>query len=69
MKIQTTLIVLVSLMLTTTVTGQGLDPRTLLELPTDAWPTYNGDYSGRRYSPLDEINSDGCADADTVAVV
>ena len=24
--------------------------------PTDTWPTYNGDYSGRRYSPLAKIN-------------
>src|SRR5205823_1978753 len=37
--------------------AQGLDPATLLKLPTSAWPTYNGDYSGRRYSPLTQINS------------
>jgi alcohol dehydrogenase (cytochrome c) len=24
--------------------------------PTDSWPTYNGDYSGRRFSPLSKIN-------------
>jgi alcohol dehydrogenase (cytochrome c) len=24
--------------------------------PTDSWPTYNGDYSGRRFSPLTKIN-------------
>lgn len=24
--------------------------------PTDSWPTYNGDYSGRRYSTLSKIN-------------
>ena len=24
--------------------------------PTDSWPTYNGDYSGRRFSPLTQIN-------------
>ena len=24
--------------------------------PTDAWPTYNGDYSGKRFSPLKQIN-------------
>ena len=32
--------------------GQALDP-TLLTKPlgsTDAWPTYSGDYSGKRYS-------------------
>src|ERR1700730_14239239 len=37
--------------------GQGLDPQKLLQPPTDAWPTYNGDYSGRRYSTLAEIDS------------
>src|SRR4029077_12891372 len=37
--------------------GQGLDPQELLQPATDSWPTYNGDYSGRRHSPLDEINS------------
>ena len=33
-----------------------LDPAKLLKPATDAWPTYNGDYSGRRYSPLAQIN-------------
>ena len=37
--------------------GQILDPAKLLTLPTDTWPTYNGDYSGRRYSPLSQINA------------
>ena len=37
--------------------GQGLDPRELLQPATDTWPTYNGDYSGRRYSTLAEINT------------
>ena len=37
--------------------AQELLPTKLLEQPTDAWPTYNGDYSGRRFSPLTEINS------------
>lgn len=36
--------------------GQGLDPAALLAAPTNTWPTYNGDYSGRRYSTLDQIN-------------
>jgi hypothetical protein len=39
------------------VFGQGLTQATLLKQPTDAWPTYNGDYSGRRFSPLTQINS------------
>ena len=25
--------------------------------PTDSWPTYNGDYSGRRFSPLTRISA------------
>lgn len=37
--------------------AQGLDPATLLKPPTDAWPTYNGDYSGRRFSTLTQINA------------
>jgi alcohol dehydrogenase (cytochrome c) len=40
------------------LSGQGtLDPATLLKPPTDAWPMYNGDYSGRRFSTLSKINS------------
>lgn len=35
----------------------GLNPAKLLQLPTDTWPTYNGDYSGRRFSPLNQINA------------
>ena len=37
--------------------AQELTPAKLLKPPTDAWPTYNGDYSGRRFSPLTQINS------------
>ena len=39
--------------------AQNLDPKALVlfNQPTDSWPTYNGDYSGRRYSTLDQINS------------
>ena len=36
--------------------AQELDPSKLLHPGTDSWPTYNGDYSGRRYSPLTQIN-------------
>jgi alcohol dehydrogenase (cytochrome c) len=38
--------------------AQGLDPKTLtlFHQPLDVWPTYNGDYSGRRYSRIDQIN-------------
>ncbi len=37
--------------------GDGLDPATILHPPPDSWPTYNGDYSGRRYSLLTQINA------------
>lgn len=38
--------------------GQLLDPAslTLFNQPSNIWPTYNGDYSGRRFSLLNEIN-------------
>ena len=36
--------------------AQGLNPATIAEPPTDSWPSYHGDYSGRRYSPLEKIN-------------
>ena len=39
------------------VSAQGLDPKTLLKSPTDTWPTYNGAYSGARFSTLDQINA------------
>src|ERR1700726_4260393 len=37
--------------------AQGLDPAALLRPATDTWPTYNGDYSGARFSTLDQINA------------
>src|ERR1017187_4181819 len=43
--------------LTPPFAAQGLAPKTLLEPPTSDWPTYNGEYSGRRFSTLDQINS------------
>jgi acido-empty-quinoprotein group A len=35
----------------------GLDPALLTKPPIDSWPTYNGDYSGRRFSTLNQINA------------
>jgi len=35
-----------------------LDPASILKIPTDSWPTYHGDYSGRRFSTLMQITSD-----------
>lgn len=43
------------------LSGQGLDPAALLKPPTDTWPSYNGDYTGRRYSTLSQINRSNVA--------
>ncbi len=43
--------------LITALHAQSLDPAKLAHLPTDSWPTYNGDFSGRRFSPLSKINA------------
>jgi alcohol dehydrogenase (cytochrome c) len=37
--------------------GSGVSPAELLKPLKDSWPTYNGDYSGRRYSALKLINT------------
>ena len=42
--------------------GDGLLPAKLLQPPVDTWPTYNGDYSGRRFSPLAQVNSNNIRD-------
>lgn len=49
---------LISLLACGLASSQGLDPKmlTLFDQPPDAWPTYNGDYSGRRFSSLGQIN-------------
>jgi alcohol dehydrogenase (cytochrome c) len=36
----------------------GLDPASLLEPLAESWPTYSGDYSGRRYSGLTQVTTD-----------
>jgi alcohol dehydrogenase (cytochrome c) len=36
--------------------AQGLERGAILNPGPGTWPTYNGDYSGRRYSPLDQID-------------
>ncbi len=36
--------------------GQMLDPSLLMKPLSDSWPTYSGDYSGKRYSALKQIN-------------
>ncbi len=42
--------------------AQGLDPSAILKPTPNVWPTYNGDYSGRRFSPLKQINSGNVKD-------
>jgi alcohol dehydrogenase (cytochrome c) len=34
----------------------GLDPSALLKPLADSWPSYSGDYTGRRYSALSQVN-------------
>src|SRR5262245_24671227 len=36
--------------------GKGIDPAQLLKPLADEWPTHNGDYSGKRYSALKQVN-------------
>jgi alcohol dehydrogenase (cytochrome c) len=36
--------------------GKGFDPALLLSPPSDSWPTYHGDYSGRRHSGLTQLS-------------
>ena len=36
--------------------GKGLDPSDILQPLKDSWPTYNGDYTGKRYSALKQID-------------
>ncbi|HEX4568661.1 MAG TPA: PQQ-binding-like beta-propeller repeat protein, partial [Vicinamibacterales bacterium] len=42
----------------TCVLAQGLDPASLLKPSPDSWPTYHGDYTGRRHSALTQITPD-----------
>ena len=34
----------------------GLDPQTIKNPLSDSWPTYSGDYTGRRFSALTQAN-------------
>ena len=46
------------LVLPLVTSAQGpLDPALLLKPPTDAWPSYHGDYTGRHFSPLKQVNT------------
>jgi alcohol dehydrogenase (cytochrome c) len=39
-----------------TLAAQTLDPTLLRKPLADSWPTYSGDYSGKRYSALTQVN-------------
>ena len=41
--------------------GAGLDPTDILKPLKDSWPTYSGDYTGKRYSALDQIDQSNVA--------
>src|SRR4029077_11198164 len=36
--------------------GGGLDPALLLKPLADSWPSYSGDYTGRRHTALTQVN-------------
>jgi alcohol dehydrogenase (cytochrome c) len=56
--VKRTAVLISSLLAVLTLTGaQGLDPAMIVKPTPGSWPTYNGDYSGRRFSPLDQINA------------
>ena len=40
-----------------TLCAQELTPELLVKPGAESWPTYNGDYSGRRHSSLNQINA------------
>ncbi len=50
------LISLVALPIVLSGEGRGVPPADLLKPLADSWPTYSGDYSGKRYSSLTQIN-------------
>ena len=55
MKTLSTLVA--SFLLTLSLSGQSLSPNQILEPLGATWPTYNGDYSGRRFSQLKQVNA------------
>ena len=57
MRFGTKLLTVVSLALFSSfASAQALDPAQILKPLSDSWPTYSGDYSGKRYSSLSQIN-------------
>ena len=58
------LVFTMSLLLPTLLMGQGkgLDPTDILQPLKDSWPTYNGDYTGKRYSALKQVDKTNVKD-------
>jgi alcohol dehydrogenase (cytochrome c) len=50
------LIAITTFLLPAAAAAQGLNPADILKPLANDWPTYSGDYSGRRYSKLTQIN-------------
>ena len=55
-KVEKLLIAVSACLLPAIAPGQLLDPSLLTKPLGDSWPTYSGDYTGKRYSSLKQIN-------------
>lgn len=56
MTLRQTLLVALALPFLVQGQGDGVSPAELLKPLRNSWPTYNGDYSGKRYSALTQLN-------------
>ena len=56
MNVKPLLCAALALILPAILPAQELDPSTLTRPLGESWPTYSGDYSGKRYSSLTQIN-------------
>src|SRR5450631_463107 len=55
MKLRVELLLLMMVWMLGAASAQGPDTAGLLHPATDSWPTYHGDYTGRRHSSLTQI--------------
>lgn len=58
----TTACLIAGLLLPACARAQGLEPSAILHPVPGSWPTYNGDYSGRRFSPLNQVDQSNVKD-------
>jgi len=56
------LLALGAILATASATAQNVDDKLLLHPTPDSWPSFHGDYSGRRHSPLTQIAPANVAD-------